>query len=448
MKCKSIPPSQSSSEGFRSSQTFYVGNIRGTLGFIAALSVLVSFTYFWNFQDFTTPDSPSYIDSACNLVAGHGFSDSTGYPESLRTPGYPLLLAFFFRLGLGLKYVVIFQHLMNLVIALATTTFIFTLTGSPRQSWITGILLCLDLPTVHSANTIMTEILFTACLVVILWLLWAKCVQSQSPWFRCSAVGLLSGASVLIRPVSLLFFLPVIVYLLLARQTFRLRAVLSFVLAFMCFPLLWAGRNYQKTGYFTVSTLTGIQFLSYRAAGTLAVNDPGDFYSNYEKRRAQLEIQACDDLKKLQGKNCDDLSIPQKSEYYSNFGRKLILQHPLSYAKLALRGSTTIMLGGDAVRLAQIVGVTPAVAARILLAYTIPLFCFAWLGLFRWWRENRRLFYLSSLVLSYFVAISAGGEAYSRFRVPIMPLYAMCAAAGADYTLKRFGNDCRPVGAF
>lgn len=410
----------------------------GTLVLVAILALLANFTYFWFFPDFLAPDSARYMDSAANMAAGHGFTNSTGYPETVVTPGYPLLLAFFFRLGLGVRDVVVAQHLLNLLIAVATAAFAFALTGSRAQALIAGILLSLDLPTLASGNTILTEVLFTAVLALIVWLLWAECGESQRHWLTCCAVGFLSGAAVLIRPVGLFFLLPAVAYLLLVRQHFRWRAALGFVLAFASLPLIWAGRNYQQIGYFTVTSLAGTQTLSYRAAGVLAIEDPGDFYANSERRRAELEHQACEELKRNEGKRCEDLSIPQKSEYYGRLGRKIILQHPVSYVKLALRASAAILLGGDAIHLASILGTTSAVASRMILMYTIPLFCFACLGWIRWWRDDRKLFYLVVLVVGYFVGISAGAEAYSRFRVPIMPLYAMSIAAGVESTVKRF----------
>ena len=39
---------------------------------------------------------------------------------------------------------------------------------------------------------------------------------------------------------------------------------------------------------------------------------------------------------------------------------------------------------------------------------------------------------LAILTVAYFLLISAGGESESRFRVPVVPQYAMLAAAGVE----------------
>ena len=46
------------------------------------------------------------------------------------------------------------------------------------------------------------------------------------------------------------------------------------------------------------------------------------------------------------------------------------------------------------------------------------------------------LFTLVFFVAVYFVLVSGGAETYSRFRVPIMPVYALSAAIGLDAGLK------------
>jgi len=201
---------------------------------------------------------------------------------------------------------------------------------------------------------------------------------------------------------------------------------------------LWAARNYYETGYFTVSSISGFEMLSMRAAGVLAIDDPGDFYANLNKRGAQLQTLACEDLKRIQGKECSELSPPQLSEYYFRLGRRIVLEHPIAYAKLALRGTAVMMLGGGADRLWKITGIPPSTAGRILWIYILPGLSLAIVGVFRLWSQNRQFFYLTCLVIIYFVVLSSGAEAYSRYRVPIMPIYTVSIAVGLDFVLKRF----------
>jgi 4-amino-4-deoxy-L-arabinose transferase-like glycosyltransferase len=408
---------------------------RGTLVLLLILAFLTSSFFFGRFQDFYTPDSLSYTVPAANLSSGHGFTDIQGNPETLRTPGFPILVSLFFFAGLDLKYLIVFQHLLRLLIIVSSAAFAFRIMGNQRVALLTGTVLCLDLPFLESANVFMTEVFFTAILAVVLWLLW---IIPKNPKSYASTIvaGLISGASSLVRPVSLFFFIPASAYLLFTVGKFRMRQTFTFLLAFLLLPLTWAARNYHETGYFTFSSISGSTMLLYRAAGTLAVGDPGEFSVNLQRRQAQLVAQACEQIKTASGKDCSQISIPERAIYYTRLGRTIVLTHPIDYAKVVLRGEAELILGGGLNRLTEITGIKPRAGKLVILIYTLPLLCFSLVGLFVLWKENRQLFILIVFVAGYFILISGGAEAYSRFRVPVMPLYAFSAALGLDSMLR------------
>ncbi len=346
------------------------------------------------------------------------------------------MVAPFLWAHLDLNYLVLVQHLLRVLLITATTVFCMQLDGNRLQATIAGIVLCLDLPTLEAANTILTEMLFTCIVAIAIWLLWREAGKRDRSISGSVGAGLLSGASVLVRPVAILFFLPAMVYLVLVRRQFKWRSALVFFLAMTLFPLLWSVRNYRCTGYFGVSSLAGWQMMMYRGAGVLAINDSGDFESNLGKRQKELEAVACRDLRETYQKPCAAVSIAQRTRYYSRLGRRLVAQHPIGFAKLALRGGATMMLGGDADRVAGVIGSRPEVARKLILIYTVPLAGFSVAGLCVWWKRRRSVFYLASLVVGYFVFISAGAEAYARYRVPVMPAYAILAATGSAYLFR------------
>jgi 4-amino-4-deoxy-L-arabinose transferase-like glycosyltransferase len=417
--------------------TLLVPDMLGILGLVAILAISTSFLFFQHFHDFYSPDSASYVVPAGNILAGYGFVNSAGYPETERTPGYSLFILPFLWMHLDLKYLIIFQHLARALIVLGATIFAFRVTRSSRAALLTGVLLSLDLPFLESANSVLTEILFTATLAVVVLLLWTESGESKKPGIYCFTAGLLAGASALIRPVNMLFFVPATLYLLLVRRSFNLRAAVTFSLAFVILPLSWAIRNYHETGYFGVSTISGEHILLYGAAGALAINDSGDFSANLERRQVQLQAQACDDIRTRYGTDCSQVTIPRKSEYDSVLGRTIIGAHPFAYAKVLLRGDAEMILGGGLVRLRKMTGTSAHVGMILMLICTIPVFCFASMGLLVLWKNNRGLSMLILLVIFYFLAISGGPGSDSRFRVPVVPLYAFAAAVGLDFSLKR-----------
>lgn len=416
---------------------FGLRNLRSILCIVGILALSTSFFYFVHFRSFYAPDSPSYLAPAANLLEGRGFLDAAGGPETLRTPGYPLFVVPFLWMGLNLKYLVLCQHLMRALIALAVVTFAFRISHSRKSALIAGVLYCIDLPTLESANSILTEMLFTTILTIIFLLLWNESRNQHEHWTRAVVIGLLCGAAALIRPIGIFFFLPATVYLWLVRERFRIRASLVFVMSFACLPLLWMARNYHQTGYFIFSSISGADLLSFRAAGALAINDPGPFAANFRRHRDELDALACEDLIRLYGRECSELPIPLSHEYYGQLGRKILLQHPAATMKLTLRGIAVTMLDGGATSFAEIAHISPHTAIEVLLLYTVPVLCLAIAGLTWIWRENRQCFYLAVLVMLYFVFLPAGAESYSRYRVPIIPILVVLAATGLDFILDR-----------
>ena len=92
-----------------------------------------------------------------------------------------------------------------------------------------------------------------------------------------------------------------------------------------------------------------------------------------------------------------------------------------------------IVLGGGASLLSELTGISEAVARLLPLAYTVPLAVLAVLGIPYWWRRDRALACLVLLVLAYMFGMALGAEAYSRFRVPVIPLYAILCGGGVAW---------------
>ena len=66
------------------------------LAIVVAVAFIANFIYlFFSSSDFYFPDSFTYLAPAKSLLAGSGFLSPLGNPDTIRTPGYPLLLAAF-----------------------------------------------------------------------------------------------------------------------------------------------------------------------------------------------------------------------------------------------------------------------------------------------------------------------------------------------------------------
>jgi len=398
----------------------------------ALLALVLNLCFFSAFRGHLTPDSPSYIAPAHSMLLSASFNNDAGQPETVRTPGYPLFLAAFFALSLGVRTVVLVQHLLLAAMVGAAAVAAFRVSGNPIAGVGAGMILALDLPGIVTANDILTETLSTAFLLVVSWQAYRAATRdSHKALWLAGLAGLLAGWAVLIRPVALFYGGPLALFFLIAAKPgLKCKTAVVALLAFCVFPAFWIARNYRVSGHATISSISGVNMLLYRAAGALAANDPGNYNANFIRRKDDLQALACQNLERMQGRPCAELSIADRANYYSELGAKIIIHTPGGFMKLAFRGLGMVVLGGGAEQIAHITGVTDRKAQVICLFYTVPVALLALLGSLYWFRRDRTMFWLLLLTLGYFFVISAGGESYSRFRVPVMPLYAILAGGG------------------
>src|SRR3954452_1352276 len=198
---------------------------------VALIAAVTNFTYFaLASNDYFFPDSFTYLAPARNLIRGLGFVNANGLIETLRTPGYPLLLAGF---GLRIVPVIVFQHLLNVALAVAIYRFTMRRLGDRFVAIAAAILFAIDTPTLHYANKILTETLFTALLFVV----FALVVYAR----KLPLAGVLTGVLVLIRPVAIAYFVVVALCLLLRR--IPLRTIALYTALALVLPIGWGVRN-------------------------------------------------------------------------------------------------------------------------------------------------------------------------------------------------------------
>jgi hypothetical protein len=396
------------------------------ISIIAIVSLATNFLYFaYASADYFFPDSSTYLEPARNLLHGLGFTTGSGIIETMRTPGYPLMLAAF---GLRVVPVIVFQHLLNAALAIAIYLFVMRRIGSRFVAMTAAVLFSLDTPTLHYANKILTETLFTAVLFVVFVLVaYAR---------KLPLAGVLTGVLVLIRPVAIVYF--AVAALCFALRRVRVRTIAAYVVLALVLPVGWALRNLHHTGVFTISSIGGMNMLTYRAAGALAIEDDGDFDADLADEEkglvgdADAEIQAT-----LHIADAEDLPDAVRSKYYSQIAWRVLRQHPRAAAMLTLRGVLVNFFDSRWEAMEIISRFPTNIVQRGLDAFTAIVFTFAAIGAAALWRRDRDLALLVVATIVYYVLISAGGEAESRFRVPIVPQYMILGACGVEAVRRR-----------
>ena len=376
-----------------------------------------------------TDDSPSYIAQAQSLAAEHSARNARGEPDTVRTPGYPLFLSIFLATGAGLSGAVAAQRLLWVGVVTAVALVGYRLTRNPELSIFAAVVTAIDLPALQASGSVLTETLAAVAVCLSVWQ--AYVAISTGSVAAGVAAGLMAGLAALIRPVSILLGAPLALAAVVAGpHHWRLRMAIGILVSSLVFPLGWTARNYVQTGVATFSSIGSINLLLYRAAGAQAIRDPGGVDVNLPRRQAALEALGCSVAEERFGGDCQSMPITRRASVYRELAIPIIVGEPIGTAMQAARALVMIMFGGGASMLARLTGVSESSARLAALAYTAPLALLATIGLWSFWRTDRLAAALMAFTIAYMVGMSLGVEAYSRFRVPILPLYAMLAGAG------------------
>ncbi len=221
---------------------------------------------------FSSLDSREYYQLAMNLAHHGRFSQSESpplVPDTWRTPGYPLFLAFCLLPGdnSSLELIVV-QQFLNLINTLLLA-FMAQKYMSTRRALLVGLLFVFE-PYHHFYSLwLMPTTLFVTVLLLI-WHVWHR-ATAPGRWQWSALLGALTGFAALLRPLSIL--LPVVVLVGLGIEWFRqrekrkvfFRAFGVTLAAMMLIVGVWAGRNRVVTGRFALSHQSGIVLSYFKA---------------------------------------------------------------------------------------------------------------------------------------------------------------------------------------
>lgn len=424
--------------------------VNGKLGLISifAISLTIrliwwSVAHFYGAYTFTTHDSAQYLQLAHNLLHHGEFSQSLSapfYPDVVRTPGYPLWLVLFGWMNSPTGVIALVQSvigaLVPVVVAKTALALKLRLTG-----W-AGLLLALDAALVVFTPLVLTDGVFT--LVFALWFHLLVTARSGYGWMTAA---LLAGVLVLIRPSGLALPLATLVWAIVRIGWKPLSAGVG--LLALLLPFGWMLRNYSAQNTFTLSTIGPNTLYLFHAA---AVKAQGEQRSFNAVQSAMIE-----DLNQRFDWANDPNAISDFLAYCKHASIGIYRQYPIAAAKVTAsnlvafiakppRGYFDDALGlkkgydpvtgfqadesqGIAQRLmAKTSSVTIALSGYQFALQVLQTVLFA-LGMRSLWRINRRLSLFVAALFAYFWLSSAITQTDARFRLPVLPLMAVCWAA-------------------
>lgn len=381
-----------------------------------------------------TPDTMSYVrPGAVFWRTGSYLSAQSSFPgpEMDRTPIYPLFVGLF---AVGDTLNVLPVVLTQVALRAILVTLILTLPVPGRLGkvdWrvVAAALVALDFPSALLALQVLTETFSSFFLVLTLWLyLWWRRSRRLS-WLV--GAGIIAGAAMLTRPINV-FYLP----LLLALAASDLRrlplskrsaALATLLVAALLFPAVWMLRNYAWSGKMIFSLTGSKTLMYYRAAGIIAEQEGRSLHEVQKSIRARDAA-----LAHSEGLTAWESATRREAEAW-----RIIRSAPGLYLRQMAAGSLRALLGparemwaawAAAWRGGGGEGWLEKLFTALSLLHLGGLYLFAAAGLVR--ADWRRFPWLGVWCLAVFLVLivaAAGPEAYSRFRLPVMPFLAVGA---------------------
>jgi 4-amino-4-deoxy-L-arabinose transferase-like glycosyltransferase len=426
--------------------------IRYVLVLSLLLRTLVPFVGYFRARTvgiFYSRDTASYVSPAQELVIHRRFYSSSGSPEVIRTPGYPLLLT----IGLSLNRLVLVTIALQTALSCLTVYLVYCIAwilfDREQPAIIAASLYAIEPLSILYSSILLTETLFA--MLVAAWVYFLlRYLRSHNLW-DLLASGVVVSASAYVRPIS--YFVPpmlaagLFAWVLDSRQEkgarMRILAQIAVFLAISMAPLtVWQIRNWSQAGYRGFSGISSVNLYFYRAAAVLAV-----------KCSVPAETMA-----KSLGYNDDRIyfalhpdqrtwSIARRLNYLHEEAVRILLQNPITYGQISLRGFCRTVFGPGTTEFLEFFEIKRTswfywILAALLLIWELPYLLLSVIGLCS---KHYERWPVSFVVLSilYYVSIAAGPEGYSRLRTPAMPLISVLAGYGM-YLVARILQQRRP----
>lgn len=405
---------------------------------------------------FVTPDSPIYLRLAENIREFHSFSSSETPPleaDTVRTPGYPLFLLPFGGHVLAIAWA---QALLGALTAGLLFLTANALWKRPNAALATGVAIAIDYVIILYCSFVMTEPLFLFFFTLSLYF-FARFLGDPSRAAAPLALSALAyGASALVRPVSLYYFLVPSIVLLSMKAGKHLLLFLAFA---MILPAQWFIRNKMVSGTWTFTTIQGLT----RAAILEERLSHGSFEESYAKLQLRFDEE-----------NPQNFPSPAaKASAESVWAGKYVMAHPKDYAIVLMKEAVRLIAGNGMKASAWLLFKDPeydpltvvvhpkegnseqartlwsrhpslGVSLALYLTFLALIYSLAAAGLATAWRTMRPAAIWLGLTTVYFFLVSIGFGTGARYRITLMPGLFLLAGLGFDRMRATFSGKPAP----
>lgn len=214
-------------------------------------------------------DSLEYIELSQNLKSNHVF-ERNGYPETYRTPGYPLYLAAFWLLGNSNVQFVISSQIILLAISSVIYFRLSQYYFSNLAAYITWFLIFLDPGNLLIGVSLLSEALFVFFISMFMYV-WHRLIHRES-FINAVLLGLICGLICLIRPIAVYLFIICSLAIFLSQSLFKRKSSIAvfFLLGVFLTQGAWVFRNYLHYNKIYLTEISSASLYVYWAQAVYA----------------------------------------------------------------------------------------------------------------------------------------------------------------------------------
>ncbi len=443
----------------------------GLICFTFCIRFLVFIQSLENQNSYLTNDTDSYNSTALAWLQTGSFSHSLDHldiPETLRTPGYPFFLGIIYKV-FGERYssVVLIQIFLSLF-----STYLIYLIGTiifnKKVGLFTALIFSFDPVSISMNYKILSETLFLFFLIlfILLGILWLRSPMSHSiPLIS----GVLLALLTLIRPITYFLspFIMIGIIIWYTTNNYSIRGWINQSILFMM-PILiivggWQYRNFKYGNNSSISQIGGLNMLYHRGASVFAESKS----TTIENARDQLIGDIKGDPWNYAGR------YPEKNinKKWQSKGLAIMINHPFLTIKMVCKGIIFTLFGPGDGYLSDILGYKLEggngplgdifdldVKSYIkkwpvnnffnfsIFILTCTFLLVLYLGVIGWIYKQSKSMQLSWDdgflwgIFLYFLFISAGAEAYFRFRQPMIPVLSIYSILGWNFIVTHYNH--------
>lgn len=279
---------------------------------------------------FAFDDARGYVDPALQVLQGRGYTadyNGTLFPETARTPGYPLLIiASLWLFGSYIPLIVLQLFLGSFVLPFLAYSIVQTWWEDRRAAYAAAIATAFEPLTLISSSLLLTETVFIAVLWGVLLL-----VSTRRQSVRALvAAGAALGMAALIKPLAL-YMIPILGAWILGRSTaagLPWKRILLLIVVFAISSGVifgpWMARNYYEANLPSLSSYSSLVPYYFTGSSILSLASGMSFAD----ARQELRDKARRDV------GIQELRDPRYLPYYAAEAKRIIAEHPKEFLML------------------------------------------------------------------------------------------------------------------